>query len=74
MPRASQTLDILPPFDTSHQDHVNLYPSCGRLIQVFTLHYILLRQFNFFLIYLQYLARLYDLPPDQPCVVAHLAR
>ena len=48
---ANQNLEVLPPFDTRHQDHVNPHPSCDWLIQVCTLHYILLSQLEVFSLY-----------------------
>ena len=71
---ASQNLHSLPTFDMRHENHVISYLSCSWLIQICTLHYILLSSLDIFSIYLKYLVGLYALPPYQPCIVAPLAR
>ena len=62
---STQNLDVLSTFDMRHQNHVIPYPVCDRPIQVWTLHYILLSSLEIFSV-LQYLVRVYALPPDHP--------
>ena len=57
-----QVKNVLPTFDVCHQYHMIPYPTFDWLMQVCTLHYVLLSLLEAFSVYSQYLARHYALP------------